>query len=554
MALAMDDAGAGTTPKKIVVLGEHSCTGYMTGVLKKAFGDDVAMLHATPRRRHILDKTELDEIVERKDILWIMVSRPPCEWADEMINTKRRTCAESQSTSKLCSDESTKGYYNIEWQEEPQDDSDERIIASTLDEVVYHTDIFSMRFTRLFIMKQISEANPRHVKIVKFDEFERNPNALIEDLVKEYLFQRTDSSAVYKSNENPQGITCMGNEEWELSQQRYDWALEGYFGYTKLDCHLCRENYNSRTSLSNIYLLGERNSGTTYVSDTLVKAFNPPNDLGSKAEYFSAGIPVLLYKHMFRHDLLNATELAEIKDQDDILWVMVVRSPCDWAEAMMRKPYHFCPRKHPERCGPGTDVLWLNHNNIAGVNLHGFFTTVEWTDWAESTHFMRNEAMENGQRKKVDLYSISKPGANYTYPNVFALRRHKLKLMKQILDVVPHNVKFVRLNEFERGPGLFIDNTVKEFDLKVKANYTKPPPSIYSHTTTCLTPDEWTAAQNEIDWKLEAEFGFSPHDCRMCYGYTTSTRLFKRVQDQKKRGKQIQPERFGRGRSKTGKE
>jgi len=101
---------------------------------------------------------------------------------------------------------------------------------------------------------------------------------------------------------------------------------------------------------------------------------------------------------------------------------------------------------------------------------------------------------------------------------------------------------------------LFIDNTVKEFDLKVKANYTKPPPSIYSHTTTCLTPDEWTAAQNEIDWKLEAEFGFSPHDCRMCYGYTTSTRLNKRVMDQRKRGKQIQPERFGRGRNKAGKE
>ncbi len=550
MALEMNDVAA---PQKIVVLGERTCTGYMADVLKKAFGDDVAMMHEKPSRRHRLDQAELDEIVERKDILWIMVTRPPCEWADEMISAQQRKCAESQSTSKLCNDESTKGYYNIEWKEEPQDVSDRRIIASTLDEVIEHPDLFSMRFIRLFIMKQISEAIPRHVKIVQFNEFERNPNALIKDLEKEYLFQRADVSAVYTTNENPQGITCMGNKEWELSQQRYDWTLEGYFGYTKLDCHLCRENYNSRKSLSNIYLLGERNSGTTYVSDTLVKAFNTPNDLGSKAEYFGSGIPVLLHKHMFRHDLLNAKELAEIKDRDDILWVMVVRSPCDWAEAMMRKPYHFCPPKHPERCGPGTSTLWMNHNYIAGVNLHGFFTTVEWSDWAESTHFMRDEAVENGRTKKVDMYSISKPSANYTYPNVFALRRHKLKLMKQILDVAPHNVKFVRLNEFERGPGLFIDNTVKEFDLKVKANYTKPDPSIYSHTTTCLTPDEWTAAQNEIDWKLEAEFGFSPHDCRMCYGYTTSTRLYKRVMDQKKRGKQIQPERF-RGRNKAGKQ
>ena len=166
----------------------------------------------------------------------------------------------------------------------------------------------------------------------------------------------------------------------------------------------------------------------------------------------------------------------------------------------------------------------MNHNNLAGMGLVDFFTKIEWSDWAESTHFMRYEALENGNVKKEDLYSISEPSANYTYPNVFALRRHKLKLMKQILQVAPHNVKFVRLNEFERGPGLFIDNTVKEFDLKVKPDYTKPPPSNYSHTTTCLTPDEWKAAQNEIDWRLEAEFGFSPHDCRMCCRLCASLR------------------------------
>ncbi|KAL7436802.1 hypothetical protein ACHAXM_005760 [Skeletonema potamos] len=549
MALVTNDVGA--APKKIVVLGEHSSgSGYVSGVLKKAFGDDVAMMHETPHRHDILQQTELDDIAARKDILWIMVVRSPCEWADAMIDVKKKICAETQSTSKQCSVESKRDYYSTEWKEEPQDEKNvERIIPSTV-QGAEHPDIFSMRVTKLFIMKQIMEANARHVKIVQFNEFERNPDALVKDLEKEYLFQRTDSS-VYPASTNPHGITCMGPEEWEVAQQKIDWTLEGYFGYTKWDCRLCRENVSAGSNPSIIYLLGERNSGTTFVSDTLAKAFDPPNKLGNKAEVFSADIPVVQYKHMFRHDLLNATELAEIKRRDDILWVMVVRSPCDWAEAMMRKPYHFCPPKHPERCGPGTDTLWTNHNNLAGVQLVDFFTTVEWSDWAESTHFMRNEAFENGKVKAVDPYSISKPGVNYTYPNVFALRRQKLKLMKQIFEVAPDNVKFVRLNEFERGPGLFIDNLVKEFDLKVKTEYTKPPPSIYSHTTTCLTPNEWTAAQNEIDWRLEAEFGFSPHDCRMCYGYNRSTRLYRRVMDQRKIGKKIQPERFG---SKAGKE
>lgn len=557
MALVMNDVSA--APKKIVVLGEHSSgIGYISTVLEKAFGNDVAMMHETPHRKDILEQTELDDIVRRKDILWIMVVRSPCDWADAMINAQKKKCAESQR-ARQCSVESTKDHYSIEWQEESQDKNVERIIPSTAEQRVEYPDIFAMRFTKLFIMKQIMEsANPRHVKIVQFTEFERNPGALVKDLEKEYLFQRTDSSAVYPGSTNPLGITCMGLEEWEVAQQKINWTLEGHFGYTKLECHLCRENFNPGSNPSNIYLLGERNSGTTFVSDTLAKAFDPPSKLGNRAEMFSADIPVLLYKHLFRHDLLNATELAEIKRRDDILWVMVVRSPCDWAEAMFRKPYHFCPPKHPERCGQGTNTVWMNHNNMMGLKLVDFLTTVEWSDWAESTHFMRNEAFENEQMKKVDPYSISKPGANYTYPNVFAMRRHKLMLMKQIFDVAPHNVKFVRLNEFERSPGLLIDNLVKEFDLKVKTEYIKPQPSSHSHTTTCLTPDEWTAAQNEIDWRLETEFGFSPHDCRMCYGYTQSTRLFTRVKDQKKLGQQLQPERFGsrvhHGRKKAGKE
>lgn len=53
-------------------------------------------------------------------------------------------------------------------------------------------------------------------------------------------------------------------------------------------------------------------------------------------------------------------------------------------------------------------------------------------------------------------------------------------------------------------------------------------------TTVCLTNHEWDAAQSNIDWRLEAEFGFSPFDCRMCYGYEKSTRLYDRVMQGKK--------------------
>ena len=131
--------------------------------------------------------------------------------------------------------------------------------------------------------------------------------------------------------------------------------------------------------------------------------------------------------------------------------------------------------------------------------------------------------------------SISKVSTNYTYPNgVFGLRKHKLEVMKQIVEIVPRNVKFVNLKEMERNPELFIQSLVREFHLPVKEGYVSQPPSKVTHSTTCFTPSEWDVAQGSIDWRMEAEFGGSPFECRMCYNYTKSVNLIQRVKQGKK--------------------
>jgi predicted RNase H-like nuclease (RuvC/YqgF family) len=66
---------------------------------------------------------------------------------------------------------------------------------------------------------------------------------------------------------------------------------------------------------------------------------------------------------------------------------------------------------------------------------------------------------------------------------VFELRRHKLQIMKQIIDTVPDNVKLVRLNEVERSPETFIQDLVRAFDLTVKDGYQPQPNSPITHTT-----------------------------------------------------------------------
>ena len=112
------------------------------------------------------------------------------------------------------------------------------------------------------------------------------------------------------------------------------------------------------------------------------------------------------------------------------------------------------------------------------------FFEMEWKDWAESVPFLRDQGREarlvTPTGKEV---SISKVSANYTYPNVFGLRRHKLGIMKQIVEAVPRNVKFVRLNDIERSPEMFIQGLVREFDLTVRDGYEPQPPSKVAHTT-----------------------------------------------------------------------
>lgn len=546
-------------PTKIVVVGDHnSGQDFAYEILSKAFGKKTVVLHENIYRHDLLDAEELNEVASRTDILWVVAVRSACDFADRTIEQQKVLCnAKTLPLSHCGVHEFASDAYHYrrpwhDWQNNNRTilsgEDDSVIIESIPEQSSEFDDIFDMRQTKLMLMKQVMDSVARHVKILRPREFELNPDVFVKDIVKEYKFAMTNgykkshsdkSSAKMNEVAGPAAklFGCMELNKWKEAQQRIDWTIEGYFGYVKYDCHLCRDSALGRETTvtpSQIYLLGERNSGTTFVSNTLANGFEPPNTIGSDLEKFSSDVPVLLHKHMFRHDLLNQDEIDEIRRRDDILWIMVVRSPCDWAEGMFRKPYHFCSPRKPEMCGPKSDPknkIWLNQNHMLGIKLIEFLTTVQWADWAESVPFLRDGGEGEGD------VSISKVSANYTYPNVWALRRHKLSIMKQMIETVPRNIKFVRLKEFEKNPEYLMQSIVKEFNMTLKENYEAQPPSQVTHSTVCLTPEEWVAAQDQIDWKLEAEFGFSPFDCRMCYGYNKSKRLYDRVMGGKKRNK-----------------
>ena len=142
-----------------------------------------------------------------------------------------------------------------------------------------------------------------------------------------------------------------------------------------------------RSPPTEIYVLGERNSGTNFAAHVLRRAFVPPNvvDPSRTHEYFSADIPVLRHKHMFRHHILTQEELEEIKRRRDILWILAVRQPCAWAEAMKRIPWHLCyPLEHDE-CQRKKFIGMEHRSDTKQLSLSSFFG-MQWADWPGVCH------------------------------------------------------------------------------------------------------------------------------------------------------------------------
>merc|ERR1711879_642532 len=100
---------------------------------------------------------------------------------------------------------------------------------------------------------------------------------------------------------------------------------------------------------------------------------------------------------------------------------MVVRSPCDWADAMYRKPYHMCPfGQNPE----SSCTHMVKHYGLlerAKISRAQLFNAT-WSEWPPH-----------------DFNRIHQSHP-YTYDSVFALRRHKLRIMQQIMDRRPQRV------------------------------------------------------------------------------------------------------------------
>ena len=310
-----------------------------------------------------------------------------------------------------------------------------------------------------------------------------------------------------------------------------------------------------------IYLLGERNSGTNFIEQTLFQAF-PQYATSNHSRYpYSFQVPVLGYKHIWRpqHSLLTATELETFSttvESNHGLLVLVVRRPCQWADAMRRTPWHLCP---PPSSSTTTNNTRVNHSNDTTkekvCNGHFYiglqaknqtrkmsnqeFFTLPWNDWKERNVSLLVNTTES---------STIPP----SFDNVFALRAYKLALLHQLVEWNAHQtsnntttaavnrVVVLHLRDFEANPHRVIRELAQRFGLRVASTYYKhmgmmtrspwdeedgimawggrpPIRKNKQHLALCLSPSESKLAHSLIDWDLERQFGFIPTmECQPC--------------------------------------
>lgn len=238
-----------------------------------------------------------------------------------------------------------------------------------------------------------------------------------------------------------------------------------------------------------LYLLGERNSGTNFIERTLHATLD--HSYGRGGNYpLAQKIPVFKFKHMWttykgRFSNLTKGEIQKLAQNHTALYILVVRNPCDWIDGMYRHPWHLCPiekdfcKSHPYT---GQAKQFVKNKSLSE------FMTSPWHDYMDKSQ---------------------------GFANIFELRKVKLGFMIQLQKHLPHNTAVLHLKNFELNPISTVDQLVKRFSLKKQKMSTKRE-KVKVHKPLCLTQSEWKIAEQGLDWEAEKLFGFTPADCYTC--------------------------------------
>jgi len=159
-------------------------------------------------------------------------------------------------------------------------------------------------------------------------------------------------------------------------------------------------------------IYGERCSGTNYLEGLITQNFNATVD-------WSNG-----WKHFFGFNDLS------IKENDDILFIGIVRNPVDWLNSLYKIYHHLPSHLIPKKLPP-----MLQNNNAAKCVIHNY----------NAYHFLNDEfwsIKENGTQIMFDRHIYEKRN----YINIFEMRHTKMQFL---VEDMPKKVKHFILIRYE---------------------------------------------------------------------------------------------------------
>ena len=178
---------------------------------------------------------------------------------------------------------------------------------------------------------------------------------------------------------------------------------------------------NPRPLIKTISLVGERHSGTKWITSQLVDCF------GDQVKVLNR---YTRYKHWFQY------EDSELYSSKSTVVVALFRDPYDWIESMRKKPYHspnhfnldwktFVTTSWGMERGPADQQLikdGLTHNTTC---MHRFpFENI--IPCSKLDRNMYNGTQRSGKKIGVN-YELNQDGSGNPYDSILQLRRDKIR-------------------------------------------------------------------------------------------------------------------------------
>lgn len=243
---------------------------------------------------------------------------------------------------------------------------------------------------------------------------------------------------------------------------------------------------DSSTPITQMFVIGERSSGTNYMSALMLRNFYV-DEIRVGHKHFPPwyDLPEDDYKENSRYYTFNDTE--------NILFIVIFRNPYDWLRSM-----HFYP----------------HHADRSLKNLT--FSTYIRQPWKINPNDTTNLKILCSWDKYVDL----NPMTGEQFPNVLALREAKIRNMLKIRNKAS-NVYYINYEKARDYP----QEVVKE----ISALFPISPKPVFSPITNYVGPskandkignykprqyapiskEDLTFINSQLDWKLEEKIGYT---------------------------------------------